>query len=93
VTIATFWDALEANIARNFLERAGIQVILSDELTSVVWGLGHDLGGVKVQVPADQAALAQRLLSDHATKQPPPSEREPHKPSRWKPWSRLARRS
>jgi hypothetical protein len=65
VTIATFGDGVEANLARNYLERAGIPAFLADELTmSVAWHLGVAIGGVKLQVADEIETEARQALAE-----------------------------
>jgi len=67
-TIATFGDALEASLARNYLESAGIRSFLADELTmSVAWHLNVAIGGVKLQVDEQDASAAAQMLAERHT--------------------------
>jgi hypothetical protein len=66
-TIATFGDALEANLARNYLESAGIPSFLADEMTmGVAWHLGVAIGGVKLQVADEIEYEARQALAERA---------------------------
>jgi len=61
VTVATFWSAPEAHLLRSRLEAAGVTAIVTDELSSA-WGLAHNLGSVKVQVPEVEVPKAFEVL-------------------------------
>jgi hypothetical protein len=65
VTLATFGNALEAEMARNRLEAEGIRALILDrETASMAWHLTQAIGGVKLLVaPADEDRAA--LILDH----------------------------
>jgi len=66
VTLATFGDTVEANLAKNRLEAAGIQTFLADEETvNMDWLLGNAIGRIKLQVGDQDAEAARTLLSQH----------------------------
>ena len=45
VTVATFWDGIEAHMARNRLDAAGIRSILEGEMTvGMAWHLANAVG-------------------------------------------------
>ena len=51
VTVTSFGNVVEAEIARNALEAAGVRAFLEGEATvGNMWHLGNALGGVKLQV-------------------------------------------
>lgn len=63
--VATFALPTEAGMAREILERNGIQALLRDDgLVGVNPWLSNVLGGVKVVVPAEDAERAREILSD-----------------------------
>ncbi len=63
VTVARFDNSVEANLARNRLEEAGLRAALLDDNTvDIVWALSNALGGVKLQVRAADAEQARRVL-------------------------------
>jgi hypothetical protein len=67
VTVATFWSAPEAHLARLRLESNDIDCIILDEnLVSTDWLYANAVGGIKVQVPASRAAYAKDLLEGPA---------------------------
>jgi hypothetical protein len=64
VTVATFRDAVEAELARNYLEGGLIRAFLLDEYTVLAaGGIGDAVGGVKLQVHAEDTGKAKFLLS------------------------------
>jgi hypothetical protein len=55
VTVATYFDPVEASLARNQLEAAGILCMLSDEHTvSTFWTLASAFGGHKASSCRDR---------------------------------------
>lgn len=63
VTVATFLTAGEAEPARNALGAAGFRVLAKDLATVYADGvLAPMLGGVRIQVPAEEAADAAEFL-------------------------------
>ena len=63
VTIATYWSPVEANLARNALDAAGVRAILvGEETVGMAWHLTNAIGGVKVQVRSADADRATELL-------------------------------
>jgi Putative prokaryotic signal transducing protein len=66
VTLATFGDTVEANLAKNYLEAAGIRAFLADEETvNMDWLLGNAVGRIKLQVGDGDEEAARTLLSEH----------------------------
>ncbi|QDU51297.1 putative signal transducing protein [Gimesia panareensis] len=66
VTVATLNTPTEASLVRNQLEAEGIRVFLSDEeAVGMAWYLGNAIGGIKVQVAAEDADRAFGLLDEH----------------------------
>jgi hypothetical protein len=65
VTLATFDNPVQAAMARNYLEAAGIRAYLLDEQTVAMhWGLSNAIGGVKLQVKASSIEEAEALLDE-----------------------------
>lgn len=62
ITLATFLHPAEAHIVRLHIEAAGIACVLLDELTAGTHCLSLAVGGVKLQVPADDGPRARALL-------------------------------
>ncbi len=64
-TVARFADPVEASMAKNCLEVAGIETSLADaETVSVAWQLSNALGGIKLQVAGPDAARARIVLRE-----------------------------
>ena len=63
VTIRQFRDLPEALLAKGFVESAGIQCFLADDnLVRLDWFISNFIGGIKLQVDADDAAAALEIL-------------------------------
>jgi Putative prokaryotic signal transducing protein len=63
VKVASFSQPFEAHLARTRLEAEGIACVVSDEyLVRVDWLLSNAIGGVKLMVPAGEAAHAREAL-------------------------------
>lgn len=64
VTVCSCFSVEEAYVLKNLLEAEGITVFLADEITTgFAWHLSNAIGGVKLQVPAEQADRAAALLA------------------------------
>src|SRR6202008_3613019 len=64
VTIRRYRDLSEAIVARSFLESAGIPVYLRDEnLVRLDWQVSNFIGGIRLQVEADDEQAAVELLN------------------------------
>lgn len=67
VTIDRFFHPTDAHIAAGKLESEGIPVfLLGINHASANWILTNALGGIRLQVPADHAEDARRLLAELA---------------------------
>lgn len=65
VTIRIFMSPLEAAVAQSFLEGNEIEVFLADENANRIYGAYSVLiGGIRLQVPEEDAELALALLAD-----------------------------
>jgi hypothetical protein len=63
VTIASFSQPYEAQLARGTLEASGIESVLRDEHTvGADWFFSTALGGVKIQVRSSDVSEARRVL-------------------------------
>ena len=63
VTVASFWSAEEAHLARLKVEADKIPVVLDNEhLVSMNWLWANAVGGVRLRVPEEDAARARRVL-------------------------------
>lgn len=64
VTVASFGDVLEANLAKGMLESDGIQAYLAGgEVASMAWHLTGAIGGIKLQVASRDEQSARALLA------------------------------
>lgn len=65
VTIAQFRDLPEAGLAKSKLESAGITCFLDNEFTiGANWLYSNALGGVKLNVPEENAEEAKAMLEE-----------------------------
>lgn len=72
VTIHTFVLPSEAHIVKGRLEAEGIRCFLQDELTVQVYHFySHAIGGIKLQVPTEEAAEALAILQAMGYASPP----------------------
>ena len=77
-TVARYNTPIEADLARNRLEAAGIQAFVADEQTiGWLWHLGTALHGIKVQVRESELVRATEILDEVAE---PPAEGESLRP-------------
>lgn len=71
-TVAAFWHPAPAHIARLRLEADDIPCLIVDEnLVATDWLYANAVGGVKLQVPADDAPRARDLLARPGGEAPP----------------------
>lgn len=61
ITITTLFNLAEAQLMAAQLEAAGFHPFLPDEIRSTGFTLGQ--GGIRIQVPEDEAAAAQEFLA------------------------------
>jgi hypothetical protein len=66
VTVARFFNAAEADLTAARLESAGFAVLRHSEYSGVIEGFPATVGGIRIQVPADQAEDARTLLGSDA---------------------------
>src|SRR5687768_13263281 len=63
VTVATYWDPMEAQIARLRLAHEGMPAFLEKECTvQMVWHITNAIGGVRLVVPLSRHDEARKLL-------------------------------
>lgn len=66
VTIATYNSDWEAHIAQGVLDAEGIESVLGNETAASIYPIGfNSLGGVSLNVMADNAARAREILGNH----------------------------
>ena len=63
VTVARHFNAAQADLAAAWLESAGFDVLRHSEHSGIVEGFPATVGGIRIQVPADQAEDARALLA------------------------------
>jgi hypothetical protein len=65
VTVASFWDSFEADLARNRLEAAGVDAWSADAaFVGMAWQYANAVGGVKVQVRDRDVDRARAVLAE-----------------------------
>ncbi len=62
-TLRSYQNLGEAGFAQSLLEAAGIPVVLADEAATALSPAG--VSAVRLQVPQEHVAEAQRILADH----------------------------
>lgn len=63
ITVARYFEPSEAHVVRALLESAGLDATVADDHhVTLNYPLSTALGGVRVQVPADQAGAAAELV-------------------------------
>jgi hypothetical protein len=77
VTIAQYRDLPEAGLAKSRLEAAGITCFLDNEYTiGINWLYSNALGGVKLNVPEENAEEAKAIIEEVAEPTTAPEESE-----------------
>jgi hypothetical protein len=65
VTVATFMDTFDAELARNDLQSAGLHAfLLGQPIGAVDWIRISTIGGIRLQVPSDEAERANAILEE-----------------------------
>lgn len=65
VTVRSFWNLLEAELAKGLLDAEGIEAFLFDDnMVRLDWFNANALGGVKVRVDRGNLEAAQRVLEE-----------------------------
>ena len=65
ITIATFGNAVAADLARMRLESRGVQCFLADEQTATMFPqLSHTIGGIRLQVKESHVEKAVAILRE-----------------------------
>lgn len=86
ITLETYNNAMQATLARNYLESAGVRCVLADEaaVTSGISGLTNAIGGIKLQVAEEDFDRACELLDEvdtrHRASEPAQAESTEPKP-------------
>ena len=72
VTISRAFNPAEAQLTRSRLEAAGFYAEVAHELSALSMdGYGVTIGGIRVQVPADQAEEAKKFLNESTSSDEP----------------------
>jgi len=67
VVVRSYWNLLEAELAKGALDAAGIECFLFDDnMVRLDWFNANALGGVKLRVEPQDAEAAQRILDECA---------------------------
>ena len=65
VTIYKAFNPADAQLVRSRLDAAGFQAIVADELAALSMdGYAMAIGGIRVQVPSEEAEAAKAFLAD-----------------------------
>jgi hypothetical protein len=65
VTLTSYWSPVEARLAMNRIEEAGIKVAIADEITATVnWDLTNAIRGIKLLVRREDFERAEAILFD-----------------------------
>jgi hypothetical protein len=65
VVIRSYWNLMEAELARGLLDSAGIEAFLFDDnMVRLDWFNANALGGVKLRVDASNVEAANRVLDE-----------------------------
>ena len=65
VTVASTWHPVRAWLIRNLLCDEGLDAIVADEfVVTMDWLKANAIGGVKIQLPRDQAGRACEVIYD-----------------------------
>ncbi|MGB8064280.1 MAG: DUF2007 domain-containing protein [Candidatus Sulfotelmatobacter sp.] len=78
VVIRSYWNLLEAELAKGLLEAAGIEAFLFDDnMVRMDWFNANALGGVKLRVDAANVEDAGRILEEQAGSGPDEQDSTP----------------
>ncbi len=71
VTVATYASPVEANLAKSYLEDAGVKAFLSGEqMVETAWYLSNAVGGIKLQTASRNAEEALAILAERVDSMP-----------------------
>jgi hypothetical protein len=72
VTIRSFWNLVEAELAKGLLDAAGIESFLFDaNVVNLDWFNANAMGGVKLRVDAPNVEMANRVLDENVSEGDP----------------------
>jgi len=66
VTIETYSDSTEAQLAKNDLIESGIKAVLVGEESNALWRVPTEMGMIKLQVAAEDAEKAAEIIKSPA---------------------------
>jgi hypothetical protein len=73
VTVRSFWNLVEAELAKGLLDAAGIESFLFDaNVVNLDWFNANAMGGVKLRVDADNVEAAKHILEENVSNAPEP---------------------
>jgi hypothetical protein len=77
ITVRSFWNLVEAELAKGMLEAAGIECFLFDDnMVRMDWFQANAIGGVKLRVDPENVAEATRILDEtDLSAEPGPEDR------------------
>lgn len=77
VVVRSYWNLLDAELAKGVLESAGIETFLFDDnMVRMDWFNANALGGVKLRVDPENVEEASRLLDDQAPEPSAPDDQD-----------------
>lgn len=77
VVVRSYWNLLDAELAKGMLESAGIEAFLFDDnMVRMDWFNANALGGVKLRVDPENVEEASRLLDDQAPEASAPNDQD-----------------
>ena len=72
ITIRSYWNLLEAELAKGALEAAGIECFLFDDnMVRMDWFYANGIGGVKLRVDPENVDEANRILDESVRHEEP----------------------
>jgi len=77
VVIRSYWNLLDAELARGVLQSAGVEAFLFDDnMVRMDWFNANALGGIKLRVDAVNVEEASRILEEQAPEAENPAEND-----------------
>ena len=77
VVVRSYWNLLDAELAKGALESAGIECFLFDDnMIRMDWFNANAIGGVKLRVDPENVEAANRILDEHVKDTPASDEPE-----------------
>ena len=77
VVIRSYWNLLDAELAKGALESAGIEAFLFDDnMVRMDWFNANALGGIKLRVDPVNVEAAERILDEQSSETENPAEND-----------------